>query len=83
MVAIHATKPEIDMFRFFWRELKLMGVRVYEPQDYEKAIEMVASSAVDGEVIITDRAPLSEIQKAFEALDNNPTALKSILVIGE
>ena len=68
MVAIHATKPTVDMFQFFWRELQLVGVRVYEPEDYEKAIALVANGAIDAETVITDVSPLADIQAAFEAL---------------
>jgi (R,R)-butanediol dehydrogenase/meso-butanediol dehydrogenase/diacetyl reductase len=82
MVAIHAKKPEVDMFRFFWRELKLLGARVYEAADYEKAIQLVASGAIDSETVITDISPLSDIQQAFEALDSSPTALKSLIQVG-
>ncbi len=83
MVAIHAQKPHIDLFQFFWRELKLIGARVYEPEDYEKAIEIVASGGVDADAIITDVSPLSDIQSAFEALDSSPTALKSLIKVGD
>ena len=30
IVAIFGQAPEVDLFKFFWRELKMMGVRVYE-----------------------------------------------------
>ncbi len=83
MVAIHAQKPQIDLFQFFWRELQLIGARVYEPQDYEKAIQIVASGGVDADTVITDVSPLSDIQAAFEALDSNPTALKSLIKVGD
>ena len=83
MVAIHAQKPQIDMFQFFWRELKLIGARVYEPEDYDKAIRIVAGGGIDAETIITDISPLSSIQSAFEALDRSPTAMKSLIRIGE
>ena len=83
MVAVHAVKPQIDMFQFFWRELKLIGARVYEGEDYEKAITMVTSGAIDADTIITDVSPLSEIQAAFEALDSSPVALKSLIKVGE
>ena len=83
MVAIHAQKPKIDLFQFFWRELKLIGARVYEPADYEKAILLVASGAIDADTVITDVSPLSDIQAAFEALDSSPTALKSLIKVGE
>ncbi|MEX0276956.1 MAG: zinc-binding dehydrogenase [Ruegeria sp.] len=81
MVAIHATKPQIDLFQFFWRELQLIGARVYEPEDYEKAIAVVASGGVDADVVITDVSPLSDIQSAFEALDRSPTAMKSLIKV--
>ncbi len=82
MVAIHAQKPAIDLFQFFWRELQLIGVRVYEPEDYEKAITMITSGGVDADTVITDVAPLSDIQKAFESLDASPTAMKSLIKVG-
>jgi threonine dehydrogenase-like Zn-dependent dehydrogenase len=83
MVAIHAQKPQIDLFQFFWRELNLIGARVYEPEDYEKAIAIIASGGVDADTVITDVAPLAEIQQAFEALDRSPTAMKSLIKVGE
>ncbi len=82
MVAIHAQKPQIDLFQFFWRELQLIGARVYEPEDYEKAIAVVASGGVDADVVITDVSPLADIQAAFEALDRSPTAMKSLIEVG-
>ncbi len=83
MVAIHAQKPSIDLFQFFWRELNLIGARVYEPEDYEKAIAIIASGGVDADTVITDVAPLADIQQAFEALDRSPTALKSLIKVGD
>lgn len=82
MVAIHAQKPQIDLFQFFWRELKLIGVRVYEGEDYEKAISVIRSGGVDADTIITDVSPLESIQAAFEALDQSPTAMKSLIKVG-
>ena len=43
VVAVFSEPPKVDLFQFFWRELQLIGVRVYEPQDFEKAIEIAAS----------------------------------------
>ncbi len=82
LVAIHAMKPTIDLFQFFWRELELMGVRVYEPQDYEQAIDIIANGKVDVDSLITDIRSLSEIQSAFEDLDRNPSAMKTLISIG-
>ena len=83
MVAIHAQKPQIDLFQFFWRELQLIGVRVYEPEDYEKAIAIITSGGIDADTVITDVSPLADIQGAFQSLDESPTALKSLIKVGE
>lgn len=79
MVAIHAQKRQVDLFRFFWRELEMIGTRVYEPQDYDDAIGLIASGAIDAASLITDVRPLERIQEAFEALDANPVAMKSLI----
>ena len=81
MVAIHGQKPQIDLFQFFWRELQMTGVRVYEPCDYEKAIAIIASGGVDADSVITDITDLRDIQAAFESLDSSPTALKSLIKV--
>ncbi|MDF7824175.1 alcohol dehydrogenase catalytic domain-containing protein [Pontiellaceae bacterium B12227] len=76
---IGGRKPEVDLFKFFWRELTLMGARVYEAADYEKAIELIVSGAIDCEALITDIQELEDITKAFQALDGNATAMKSLI----
>lgn len=83
MVAIHATKPQIDLFKFFWRELELFGARVYLKSDYDEAMKLLAEGVVDCESFITDIKSLDEIQGAFEALTTNPNAMKSMIKISE
>lgn len=79
MVAIHASKPMVDMFQFFWRELELIGARVYRPEDYEAAMVLLAKGVVDCDSFITDIQGLEDIQAAFEALTQNPNAMKSMI----
>jgi 2-desacetyl-2-hydroxyethyl bacteriochlorophyllide A dehydrogenase len=79
MVAIHGTKPTVDLFKFFWREIELFGARVYEAEDYEQAIKMVASGAIDCQSMITDVRPLEKIADAFQALSGNARAMKSLI----
>ncbi len=83
MVAIHATKPQIDMFQFFWRELDLIGARVYRPEDCDRAMALLAKGVVDCDAFITDIQTLGDIQTAFEALTQNPNAMKSMIRISE
>ncbi|MGI9463564.1 MAG: zinc-dependent alcohol dehydrogenase [Aestuariivirgaceae bacterium] len=82
MVAIHAKKPEIDLFQFFWRELEMLGARVYEPADYDKAIAML-TGGIGAERLITDVQALTEIGDAFKALTENPASMKTLIRVSE
>lgn len=79
MVAIHGQKKEIDLFKFFWKELKLIGARVYEKEDYEKSIALITANELPFEDMITDVQPLSNIQQVFENIDKNPDGLKVLM----
>lgn len=81
MVAIHPEPQPINLFQFFWRELELFGARVYEPENYDQAIDMLARGDVATDVMITDIAPLSNIQQAFESLEGDANAMKSLIEI--
>ncbi len=82
MVAIHAEKPTVDLFQFFWKEIEMIGARVYEPADYDEAIQLIASEAIDAKRLITSVQTLPSIQAAFEELAGNPTAMKTLIQCG-
>lgn len=79
MVAIHGQKKEVDLFKFFWKELKLIGARVYEKEDYEKAIALITANELPFNDMITDVQPLKNIQRVFENIDKNPDGLKVLM----
>lgn len=79
MVAIHGQKKEVDLFKFFWKELKLIGARVYEKEDYEKAIRLITANELPFNEMITDVQPLKNIQTVFENIDKNPDGLKVLM----
>jgi (R,R)-butanediol dehydrogenase / meso-butanediol dehydrogenase / diacetyl reductase len=69
VVGIHATPPTVDLFRVFWRELTLIGARVYERSDYEEAVRLLDNGAIPSETLITDVVPLAGVSEAFRAMD--------------
>lgn len=69
VVAIHAAPPPVNLFRVFWRELTLIGARVYERSDFEEAVRLLASGDVPIEPLITSVEPLSRVAAAFEELE--------------
>jgi len=79
MVAIHAQPQPVDLFRFFWRELRMIGVRVYEPEDFDEAIGLAAEGRLPLERLITQVAPLERVQELFETIDRSPAGMKYLL----
>ena len=57
-VGIHAEPRQVDMKRVFWKELQILGARVYDRTDFTAAVELLAQGAipVDALVSTTDRA---------------------------
>jgi (R,R)-butanediol dehydrogenase/meso-butanediol dehydrogenase/diacetyl reductase len=81
MVAIHSEPKAVDLFRFFWREIKLIGARVYEPEDFDEAIALAASGTLPLDKMITQVSPLTDAKKVFETIDQNPAGMKYLLEI--
>ncbi|MFB9239460.1 zinc-binding dehydrogenase [Plantactinospora siamensis] len=69
VVAIHPTPREVDLHRVFWRELELIGVRVYERDDYAEAVRLVHDGRIPATRLITRVVPLDEAARAFAALE--------------
>ncbi|KQM82518.1 zinc-binding dehydrogenase [Agromyces sp. Leaf222] len=69
VVAIHPTPREIDLQRVFWRELRILGARVYQRTDFERAVELVADGTIPADVLITKIVPLAETRAAFDDLE--------------
>jgi len=67
-VAIHPEPVPVDLHRIFWRELEVLGARVYEREDFERAIELLAAGRVPADALITRVVPLDATMEAFEAL---------------
>ncbi|WP_144783506.1 zinc-binding dehydrogenase [Microbacterium sp. BH-3-3-3] len=78
IVAIHPTPREIDLQRVFWRELRLLGARVYQRIDFERAIELLDSDAIDAEAVITSVYPLTGVTDALAELQSG-RALKVLI----
>ncbi|MCK2029642.1 zinc-dependent alcohol dehydrogenase [Microbacterium galbinum] len=69
VVAIHPTPREVDLQRVFWRELRLLGARVYQRADFETAIELLADGVIPTDRVITRIVPLAETADAFAELE--------------
>lgn len=81
VVGIFAKAPEVDLFRFFWRELTLLGARVYEHQDFERAIELAASGELPLDKLITDVRPLEQLEAGLHQMESGGEAMKILIEV--
>jgi (R,R)-butanediol dehydrogenase/meso-butanediol dehydrogenase/diacetyl reductase len=79
VVAIYGEAPKVDLFRFFWRELKLSGARVYEAEDFELAIQLAATGKLPLAKLITDVLPLSRLEDAMHRLEGGGDCMKILV----
>ena len=82
VVAIHSEPVPVDLFRMFWRELELVGARVYERRDFERAIELLASGQISADRLISKVEPLDRIGEAFTALETGADVVKILIGCG-
>ena len=69
VVAIHGVPREVDLRQVFWRELRLLGARVYERTDFDTATSLLADGVIPSGLLISQVVPLSGVQAAFDDLE--------------
>ena len=79
LVAIHPQPREVNLHRFFWRELTLVGARLYDRSDFERAVTLVADGTIPAEQLISKVVPLAEAPSAFEALEAGGDVMKILV----
>jgi 2-desacetyl-2-hydroxyethyl bacteriochlorophyllide A dehydrogenase len=83
VVAIYAEPPKVDLFRFFWRELRLAGARVYEAEDFEMAIQLASSGKLPLDQLITNVVPLDRLEDGMRQMETGGEVMKILISCGE
>lgn len=68
VVAIHSVPREISLFRLFWRELTVIGARVYERADFTRAVALIDEGHIPVDQLISRIVPIEMVSEAFAAL---------------
>ncbi|MEU6432507.1 alcohol dehydrogenase catalytic domain-containing protein [Microbispora sp. NPDC046973] len=83
VVAIHSAPRELDLQRVFWRELRLLGARVYQRSDFERAVDLLGRGLIPAEALISGVVPIEEIASAFDDLSAGRAMKILVDVAGE
>jgi len=79
VVGAFAEPVQVGLPRIFMRELQLRGVRVYEPEDFETAISLVAAKELPIERLISEIRSLEQVQTTFEEIEKGANFMKVLL----
>ena len=79
MVAVYAKPVPVNLHRFFWRELRLIGARVYEREDFAQAIHLLDTGAVPFDKLITGIYPLDKLKQGFEEMEQGGAVMKILI----
>ncbi len=71
VVGVFGKKPELDLGLVQDRELSLIGTLMYQKQDYERAIELVAAGKLCLDPMITHRFSFEDYPRAYEAIESS------------
>ena len=80
---IRLLRKPVNLFKFFWSEIRMIGARLYEPEDFEAAIELLGKQRLPIDSLITQVNPIEEAQQVFETIDANPAGMKYVIQCGE
>lgn len=82
LVAIHPKPREVNLHRFFWRELTLVGARLYDRGDFEKAVTLIADGTVPASRLISKVVAFDDALSAFETLEAGGDVMKILVDCG-
>ena len=79
VVAVFSEAPKVNLFQFFWRELSLAGARVYQPEDFDQAIEIASAGRLPLDRLITEVCPLDGLESALHRLESGGEVMKILV----
>jgi 2-desacetyl-2-hydroxyethyl bacteriochlorophyllide A dehydrogenase len=79
VVALFPEPPRVDLLRVFLRELRLVGARVYEEQDFERSIALAASGRLPLGALVTKVLPLEGLESAFREMEGGGEVMKVLI----
>lgn len=80
VVGVFGEKPRIDMAVVGDRELNLIGTLMYKHEDYEKAVELIASGEVITDPLVTKHFSLEQYEDAYSYIDEQGDKTLKVMI---
>ena len=76
----HRPVSDLSLFPLYFKELTLYGSRALTPADFEPAIRLVASGAIDVDGFVTASYPLEQAPEAFARYEREPGSILRLVI---
>lgn len=83
VVGSYKKPPEVDLLKIEFKELTLVGTRVYERRDFEVAIRILQSGRIDFDRLLTVAAPEDAPEQFGQLLAGQSDAIKMLFKLGD
>ena len=77
IVGSYKKPPEVDLLKVEFKELTLIGIRVYERRDFEIATQILQSGKIDFDLLLTESAP-EQAPEVFQGLLKGANTIKQL-----
>jgi len=79
IVGVHSEPVPVNLTQVAFKELTLIGSRVYTTQDFEKAIRLAATNQLELRKLVTHIMDLRESPRGFDAMKDTNSSLKVLI----
>jgi len=79
IVGVHSEPVPVNLTQTAFKELTLIGSRVYTAQDFEKAIRLASTNRLGLRKLVTHIISLQESPKGFDAMADKNSSLKVLI----
>ena len=79
IVGVHSEPVPVDLTQIAFKELTLIGSRVYTTRDFEKAIRLASTNRLGLRKLVTHIISLHESPKGFDAMADTNSSLKVLI----
>lgn len=80
VLGVFGEKPRIDMSIVGDREQSIIGTLMYKHEDYEKAVELIASGDVITEPLVTKHYPFEQYMEAYKFIDEQGDKTLKVMI---
>lgn len=84
IVANYKEPVEVELPLFQRREVDLLGIMMYVREDFERAIELMASKAINTTLLVSDHFDIRQVEQVYPYIDSHAdTVMKVVIKISE